>query len=133
MSICRPSCHIICDGSDDKQFVSEKQIALNAAQRGVARKQHDDEQSEDDLHRVERMYPSSPPQLADLARVTTRMTLSSLLVPPRLFRLSYTLATLLALSGCASLALFVVLFARLRSSSSFFVILCVVSVAIRQL
>lgn len=132
MSICRPSCHIICDGSDDKQFVSEKQIALNAAQRGVARKQHDDEQSEDDLHRVERMYPSSPPQLADLARVTTRMTLSSLLVPPRLFQLSYlTLAALLASSGCTSLALFVVLFARLRSSSSFFVLLYVVSVAIR--
>lgn len=79
MSICRPSCHIKCDGSNDKQFVSKKQIALNAVQRGVARKQHDDEQSEDDLHRVERMYPSSP-QLADLARVTTRMTLPTTLI-----------------------------------------------------
>lgn len=46
MSICRPSCHIKCDGSNDKQFVSKKQIALNAVQRGVARKQHDDEQRE---------------------------------------------------------------------------------------
>ena len=60
MSICRPSCHIRCDGSDDKQFVSEKQIALNVVQRGVARKQHDDEQSETTFTESSGCTPAPP-------------------------------------------------------------------------